>query len=77
MTARRRLATLLPPDLDQRMRATVIGMQAHDRLYTLTQFITDAIEAHCQHLEAERHHGEPWTVPTTPLTRGPRLSDRG
>lgn len=64
---RENLQAQVPADLAARVRGSVVGMQAlFGAGYTLTQFLADAAEAHCEHLEQQHHGGVPWP----PLRRG-------
>lgn len=67
---RAKLTVTVSADTVNRARAATAGMQRQDPTYTLTQLVTEALEAHIHHLEVEHHGGRPW--PTTGRLRSGR-----
>lgn len=57
-----KLTVSLPSEVLQQARATVVGVQRQvDPSFTLTQLVTDALQAHIDQLQQEHHGGQPWT----------------
>lgn len=57
---KRNLQAMVPADHRDRVHNTVWGMQRNDPSYTLTRFLIEATEAHCQALEERYNDGNPW-----------------
>ena len=68
-------AARIDPQIAERVRGTIVGLQRLDPSFTAGLFTEQALVAWCEQMENDHNAGRPWTIdaPNARLRPGPRM----